>query len=464
MHEQINISEAVEGFRKGDHKEYMDFFESKSTINKVRSVTEDDMYAFGAQLEQWESYKSFMEANGSASDLGTLPNIALDVIASSQTQSILPLIAGTQIMNEEKGTIWFKQVIASTSRGNVTAGQNLLNPLSGRQSINSGFANNQILNEDSGATGDGIVTTFAISASYGPVLERSVNILAGTVLGIDDGLGNIVGVGISGTVDYTTGAISVSFAVAPAAAVKLLTTYTTASELQDEIATIRSEFTSKTVQAFPMALRSDMGLFKAYSMGKRFNMDPSTQMAKDLTTELSSEISGAAIMKAYFAAVGNTNWDKTGNVALGISYTEHKLTFNDSLADAESVILGNAGRTTGSMVYVCGTKASATLRTLPGFTKMNTQNATMGAHLYGSYDGVPVIRAINIPDNEMLIISRGTSSFDSAIIFGSWMPLTIVDVKGDHRNPLKNSKGIASMNALDVVQANLITKITILNA
>jgi hypothetical protein len=66
----------------------------------------------------------------------------------------------------------------------------------------------------------------------GPVLPGSVVITdpPGIVIGGDDGNGAIAtvppGAGITGTINYTTGAISVTYAVAPAAGNLITVTYT----------------------------------------------------------------------------------------------------------------------------------------------------------------------------------------------------------------------------------------------
>ena len=65
--------------------------------------------------------------------------------------------------------------------------------------------------------GDAATPTFA-GVLAGPVLRGSVSVTnpPGTVVGTDDGNGLISGTGISGTVNYQTGAVSVTYGVDPA--------------------------------------------------------------------------------------------------------------------------------------------------------------------------------------------------------------------------------------------------------
>lgn len=75
-------------------------------------------------------------------------------------------------------------------------------------------------------TGNGVLVTFSGTLTSLPT-PLSVTVTAGAVSGTDNGSGVISGAGIaSGTVSYTTGAISVTFSVAPANGVAVVVTYT----------------------------------------------------------------------------------------------------------------------------------------------------------------------------------------------------------------------------------------------
>jgi hypothetical protein len=69
----------------------------------------------------------------------------------------------------------------------------------------------------SGGTGNGSQQTFAVSlAAYAVIAETTLKIKKQAVLvAVDDGNGNIVGTGITGTINYDTGALSVTFVTPP---------------------------------------------------------------------------------------------------------------------------------------------------------------------------------------------------------------------------------------------------------
>lgn len=78
-------------------------------------------------------------------------------------------------------------------------------------------------------TGDGSTTEFAHTLASSPVLLGSVSITAGSVTAADDGLGNLVGAGVvAGTIDYDTGAATITYETAPANGTAITVDYTQA--------------------------------------------------------------------------------------------------------------------------------------------------------------------------------------------------------------------------------------------
>jgi len=71
-------------------------------------------------------------------------------------------------------------------------------------------------------TGNGVALNFSGNLTT-PALPGSVRVTAGSIIGLDNGASGISGAGISsGSVDYTTGAVSISYSAAPAVGVQIL--------------------------------------------------------------------------------------------------------------------------------------------------------------------------------------------------------------------------------------------------
>lgn len=72
---------------------------------------------------------------------------------------------------------------------------------------------------------DGVTTTFtgSLPQNYGePIDAGSVKVTAGTISAEDNGGGQMAGSGVSGTIDYTTGSVTLTFEVPPATGTQLL--------------------------------------------------------------------------------------------------------------------------------------------------------------------------------------------------------------------------------------------------
>lgn len=83
-----------------------------------------------------------------------------------------------------------------------------------------------VTNESVG-TGNGTTTAFSHSAADIPVLPNTVTIIAGSVTATDNGAGLLTGTGVTGgTINYTTGAVSITFATAPANSQAITMDYT----------------------------------------------------------------------------------------------------------------------------------------------------------------------------------------------------------------------------------------------
>jgi len=460
--EQI-LEEQVNRFGE-KYKEHLDFFESNSVKAKTEGkVGVADLVSLGQQLENFESYVNFSEANGSIADLGVIPNIGIDVITASAAQSAVPLMAAVQPINESQGTIYFKNIVAASTRGNVSNGQTLLSAKSGRRASANGYAGEEVFGEDSGATPDDKTKTFNFALGEAPVRARFVQVtIPGTdVELVDNGKGDLIGVGGSGSVNYDSGDVAVTFNKAPAKGTSIVSSYTTNFEVMNEIPTIRSEYESVGIRARTFALRADIGLFKSFELTKRFGESANESIAKDLTTELTAEVSNAVVAEAYMNATDTVTWDQTPPSPT-ISYTEHKLTFFDAIANAESKILLSSGRSSSQSVLVASSAAAAIIRTLPGFIPADVTSNAAGAHFFGTLDGKPVIRSMTIPGKEILYISKGGTMFDNSIVYAPYMPLMVTQMmNGQDHNPLKSQKAVALQAGVKAVVPQMITKIVI---
>ena len=453
-----------------DYRPYMEALEKHSPLSQVRKVNMYDVVALGSQLKQFENYRQYVNEAGTTADLGKLPDLAFDIITASYGNSIVPLLASIQPIEEEQGTVYFKQTKTATARGtlfnagsssSISGGEILRNPLAAPAGYAVGYAGEMV---NVSASLLATATTATGTLTQTTVRPRSVAITltyttAGTVIrAFDDGEGNILGVGIYGTINYTSGAYSLNFTTAiPAGGATLAIDYGTDFEDSGVIPKITTVTASTAVKAEVFVLGAEVGLFKAYNMKKRFGKVAEDEIVQDLSSEITAEIGNTLIRRLYLAAQGNTTWSRTPSA--GVSWAEHKLEFFDIVSNTENVIINNAGRGVLNVI-VAGTGVCALFQNMANFQRSNiTSN---GPHVFGIYNGnIVVVRAPMLPALEALCIYKGTGMFDAPIVYAPYMPLFVTNTMPVPNNVLKTQGVAAVWSGMKVVIPSFVTKLTL---
>jgi hypothetical protein len=433
-----------------------------------------DIYALGKQLEQFEDHMAFNEEQGNVNLLGQIPNIAFDVITAVFGASIIPVVASVQPIDEERGTVYFKTVRDATTKGSQTAGEVTVDP---RQNVVTpiGYSNNSFQNVAQAGTTSG-TTTYTFTLAGFPIKSETFSVSlasAPAVQGKDIGaysnypsntdIGNIWGAGVSGTINYLTGSVTLNFTADPGThASNIIVSYQQNYELSTDLPQIDSYFASTGIFANVYALKGTVGLLQSYGMSKRFGLVAEDEVAKDLVQEINREIGGDLIRTLSAIAQGTTTYNDTPPT--GVSLFEHRQTYKYSLAAAEGQLVANAGRGTISLLIVGLTHASL-IQTLPGWVKLYDGNG-LGSHVYGTLDGITVIRVMEsniLASSNGLAVWKGLSPFEAAVVYAPYMPLTVTAVLPQAPNPLQSMRAAAVWAGVEGVVPNYVTNFNVTN-
>lgn len=438
----------------------VDAYQSASLRARINeSMSPYEIMALGQMLDQFSNYRSFCESQGSLSSLGAIPQIALDVITASVGASILPLIASIQPMSEEHGIVYYKQIKAAQASGGYQAGDVIRDPRS-RDNTGDGSLGSQRKQQNL-ATTAAATLTYTANLAATPVRPYMVMVdVPGVGSGKDDGNGKILGFGFSGTVNYQTGAVSITFAADPGAGKVISVIYDVDVDAAASLEKIQGGLATKDVRAEIWALAADVGAFANFAFGQRFGRSAMDEVAQDLTNELTNVLNTQAIKRIYANLVGNTNWVSS---QAGVSYAEHKLTFVDALAQAESVLHNNSGVGVINRI-IAGRTAAATLRGMPEFTPAAVAPST-SVGLFGTLDGIPVIRATSvIPDNEMICLSNPQNYFNAPLAYAPFMPLMVTNTVQSPNNPFRQTTAAGVWAGMTPLNGNLATKLSVVSA
>lgn len=439
------------------YPQHINLLESHSAKTRVgESVSSYDVIALGQKLDAFSQYQRWCESQNLAS-LGVIPEIALDVITAVSTTSILPLLASTQVMAEEHGVVYFKQQRAGNTAGGYTVGDVISDPRALDNPATGGFGSGKkTINLGQVANG---TTEYTFQAGVYPLRPYKVEVMS-TAFGQmrDDGAGKLIGYGVGGTVNYATGEIKLNIQD-PAAAADVVAVVDLDMDDTETIDSIRTALDSKEIRARIIALKTDTGAFANYAFSQRFNRSASDETAQDLTDELTRILNTEAILtlaRAVPTAADPATWKITPGA--GVGALDHKTGFVDVIAKAERNMHLQSGVSSANRL-VAGINAAAVIRGMPGFVPA-AEMSLNSVGLYGYLDGVPVIRASHVlDDNQALTVGNVGGYFNAPLVEAPFMPLMMTDTIESSSNPFKGTRAAAVWTGLEAVNPNLVSYI-----
>ena len=461
--------------RKADHywkkyKPQMELLEN-SALAKARNITAYDHYALGGQLENFDGYIEFCEEDGVLSNLGKLPDIAYDVLTVQYGSSPLAVVANFQPIDEENGTVYFRQVVADTTRGTVTASDVLAGPRNAPDSHPRSFASGYVRDAVIEAATTYGTQTYSATMTILPIRPFTVTVTLyesnGTTVvasGTDDGAGLIRGYDLQGTVNYTTGVFSIELYDDPGNNRIIRTSYHQDLEAAADITQIAPKMVSRSVFAHIYALKDTIGLMATYALRKRFGEIAEDMISQDLVSMLNAELMNEAVwhLTQNIPAANTHNWSYTPDS--GVSRFEHRQEIKGQIARAETNMLSSAGH--GAVnVIVAGNNWCALFQQLPGWTKIS-DGRMLGPHIAGTLDGMTIVRVpatAVLNANHAYCIYKGPNPFEGALTYCPYMPLVVTTALPTGANPLLNQKAAAVWSAIDPTVPNFITRIVLQN-
>ena len=425
-----------------------------SLLSKVNGGVEAHHYAsLGRLLAKTKNYLTQKVEDGTVADLGLIPQYAQDLVTIDYAQNVQNIIGNTQVLLGQADIIYYERLTATTNRGNVqSAPKTLEDALAAPQVYADGYANSQLTVALGTTT---TTTTYPYTAGLAavPVQPRSVIVkVVGTgieYMGKDVlGDGTISGDHFTGTVDYETGDITLTFSAAPTAGWTISASYNTDIEASGGVAKVNTDLDYKLVTATPHALQAEVGLFKQYEANKRLGINAADRTAEKLIQEMGRETSTRMInLAAANIGAGTEEFDIV--VPAGDTWPVYKLGFKDTLVDAGADIYRAAGRGIGNC-YISDINGDKMLRKLPGFVDGGL-DVIQGAVYSGSFEGKPDVMAPMILDGgagtktgTVINIFKSRQSWDGALVLGVYMPIVSVKDIANAQNFLQTVQGVAS--------------------
>lgn len=480
------------------------------------SLSANDRYNLGQQLDTYKRYESYVQENSSASSLGALPRVALDLISATYALSVAPQLASVQTMDEAEGLIYFKKVF---THGYPLTAQNGLEALpeerwmdadgkvDGDTTFNGAWkkwldtrprpasGSGDTLTGDTLTAKNFDATTFKAlrgwqSSPTAYMSERQYVVGEDTVT-IKYGIGNlrwnttidarlvneagdIVDVigrcGGPGQLPVFYGKVEVTAAQSGAdivltlpAGYRACVAYDVDFEKAPDVPAIEYGLESKTVKAEIFGLKEQLGTFKSYAFNKRFGKQATDEQLADLTGHMAMAES-EKVLKAYKLCADKwkaVTWNL--NKPVGISEYEHRQSFAYAIQQASAAIGSRAGKGYANKI-VAGYVACQYIEALPGWRPAPKTNL-VGPHVYGTLEneGITVIRSNTVvaPNEVICAYSADSSPFEAPVVCATYMPVFVTDTLPVADNPFQTQKAIATWKAIEPVVAEYVQRIVI---
>jgi len=481
------------------------------------SLRPNDIYVLGQQFDTYKKYESYVSESSSASSLGPLPRIAIDLITATYGLSIAPQLCSEQTLDDVQGWIYYKKVYtkgypltaqegleklpedrwmsadgkydgaATTLEGAWKKfldtrprppenGEGALTPatLAAKNfdattfSAFKGWQANPAayMSERQAIVGEGSVTIkYAIGNLRWnvPIQCRLVN----TNGDVKDSVGMCTGPGqlptFYGEVTPTASQSGGDMVLTIPQGYRAFILYTVDFEKAPDVPAIDNAFDVKPVEAQIFGVKEELGDFKAFALSKRFGTAAADSQMQDLVGHMAMAES-VKVINAYSASADKytpITWDL--NRPNGVSEYEHRQSIKYAFDAASRAIYTRAGKGRVNKV-IAGPVACEYISSHSSF-QAAPKTDLIGPSVFGTLENgsIQVIRSsVGVAPNEIICAYCSENDpFNAPVVCATYMPVFLTDTLQVANNPFQKQRAIATWKAIDAVVPEYVQRIVI---
>ena len=384
----------------------------------VESIDEEDSRHLTALLlENTDDFIQNLEEDVRLQNIGSFDKFIFPIVRAVFPNLIAKDIVSVQPMTGPTSMVFYMDAIYGTSKGGVTAGDTMFSARQGHLADDQ--YSSELVDGESLAVTDTKVS--AGTLAFGSCRPNTLVITQGAITGRDNGIGGITGTGVSaGTINYATGAYSITYTADPGDGTAVSATYRYNSEGSSNIPIIDFNLSQTPVVAHPHKLRGRWSVEAATNLKAIHGMDAESEIVSLLSEKIRWDIDRSIISDLFqIAGAGSVTWNKPAPAA--VSYNDHKQTFIDALIEASNLIFRATRRGTGNFV-VCGTNVSNVIESLYGFRPQAV--AGNGVVFIGTLQGRWSIYKDPYMDADSFLVGwKGNSFMEAGYVFAPYVPL-----------------------------------------
>jgi hypothetical protein len=403
-------------------------------------------------LENTRRYFEQMSEDVKILNVGNFDKFAFPIIRALFPQLAAVDLVSVQPMQGPTTLVFFLDYLYASTKATSVTGTRMY------ENVNRFYAGEEISGEQ-WATGDGATALRTGTLTWLPIRPGSLTVTAATITGTDDGNGLITGTGItSGTINYATGAIAVTFTVAVANGVAITADYEYDSEMNTNIPQVDMILSSSPVQAKPKKLRTRWGMEAEQDLKSVHGLEAEVELTAAITAEIKFEIDlevVADLSNAAYAALTTEipQWSKTP--AAGVPWVLHKNSLKDIFIQASSLIFRRSGRATGNWL-VAGDNVTDVVESMDGFVSANPA-IVRGVHKIGTLGNRwDVFKDPTVGLNDWMVGYKGPSFLETGYVYAPYIPVYSTPLV--QLDDFINRKGIATRYGKKLVNSKFYVK------
>lgn len=419
-----------------------------ATESVIGKMGIDRKVALASSLENTNNRMRMVESTQPGS-IGQYKRYALDIVNAVVPNLIAYDIVSVQPIDNRVGMVNYISYEYGSNKGGAKAGDMFASSLNMGAS-NANYSSRTVDNESVNCS----ATTVSGNLSWLPIIPGTVYFEAdgGSVVGKDDGNGNINGTGITSlTIDYTTGAISGTLDKQPT--VEPTVTYDYNNEdvpLTNSVPEVNIRIANLPVVAQSRKMKAVYAFDAAYELEKEYGQDIDSLLATEVAGEIAHEIDMELANDIFkMANAGNPiTWSKT--MPIGVNVLDHYDSFYTKLVEGANVIYG-ATRKVQPNFIVCGLSVAAVIQVMRNFTPSGA--TAVGPYFLGTLGMFKVYVSPDYAPNQFVMGYKGSNFMDAGMLYCPYMPIISTDLL--MLDDFAGRKGWATMYAKKMVNSKL---------
>lgn len=366
------------------------------------------------------------------SDMGKYKIFALDMVGAVVQNLIAPDIVSVQTMDSPVGMVRYIEYDYGTTKGEVDEGTAFADSRNFYQS-SSTYSTSDVVNEALTLVAG---TSQSFTLDFAPInpstVQLNLKIGSTAVTLVDNGSGALTSAtsGYSGTINYSTGAVTLTLGAAAVVATdsaasnySYAITYVDNTASSSRIPAVTMNIKTIPMIAKPRRMKAIWSFDSMFIMDNEYNKNLEEIMNATVAGEIMHEIDDEVMTDLYKGAAAGVEQTWSATVPVGISRADHYNSFRITLDECSAAIF-QATRKWGANFVVGGVGLKTVCPSIIGF-KAADKAGLAGPHLLGTLpDGMKVyINPTFAKDTFVAGFAGGDDIYQTGYILGMYMPV-----------------------------------------